>query len=86
MITNDHIIKKTPVPVLVKISHVAQLLSVSNSTVHHLLDSGDLEGHKINPKTKARHHVRVTRASLLHFYQKRFGHSLIRALENHFEP
>jgi excisionase family DNA binding protein len=78
--------KKSPLPLLVKVSEVAKLLSVSKSTVHHLLDSGDLVGHKINPESKLRPHFRVTRASLLNFYQKRFGHSLIRALENQFEP
>jgi Helix-turn-helix domain len=86
MITIDHIFKKSPLPLLVKVSQVARLLSVSKSTVHNLLESGDLEGCKINPETKERCHVRVTRASLLRFYQKRFGHSLLRALENLFEP
>jgi hypothetical protein len=86
MITNAHTLTPSPVPVLVKVRDVARLLSVSNSTVHHLLDSGDLVGHKINPKTKERQHVRVTRASLLTFYKKRFGHCLLRALEHQFEP
>jgi hypothetical protein len=86
MITNSDIRRKPPVPLLVKISDVAKLLSVSNSTVHKLLDSGALAGSEINSGTKERKHFRVTRASLLKFYQKRFGHSLIRALENQFEP
>ena len=49
-------------------------------------DSGDLEASEINSSVKKRRHVRVTRASLLDFYKKRFGHSLTRALANPFEP
>jgi excisionase family DNA binding protein len=71
---------------LVKVRDVAELLSVSRHTVHHLIDSGDLEASEINSSVKKRRHVRVTRASLLDFYKKRFGHSLTRALANPFEP
>lgn len=86
MITNSTMLKKDPVPPLVKVRDVAQLLSVSRSTVHHLIDSGDLNASEINSSAKKRRHLRVTRASLLGFYKKRFGHSLTRALANPFEP
>jgi Helix-turn-helix domain len=86
MITNSTTPKKEPVPPLVKVRDVATLLSVSRHTVHHLIDSGDLAASEINSTAKERRHLRVTRASLLCFYKKRFGHSLIRALANPFEP
>ena len=86
MITNSNSTKKDPVPPLVKVRDVATLLSVSRHTVHHLIDSGDLEASEINSTAKLRRHLRVTRASLLGFYKKRFGHSLTRALANPFEP
>jgi excisionase family DNA binding protein len=72
-------------PVLVRVREVAKLLSVSRHTVHHLIASGDLSAAALNPSTKRRKHVRVTRASLLQFYQKRFGHPLRRALGNPFD-
>ena len=86
MITNSATPKKELVPPLVKVRDVATLLSVSRHTVHHLIDSGDLAASEINSTTKQRRHLRVTRASLLVFYKKRFGHSLTRALANPFEP
>jgi hypothetical protein len=86
MITTSTTLKKDLVPPLVKVCDIAKLLSVSRQTVHHLIDSGDLNASKINPTAKERRHVRVTRKSLLEFYQKRFGHSLTRALANPFEP
>ena len=86
MITNSNMTKKELVPPLVKVRDVASLLSVSRHTVHHLIDSGDLAASDINSTAKERKHVRVTRNSLLKFYQKRFGHSLTRALANPFEP
>jgi hypothetical protein len=86
MITNSATLKKEPVPPLVKVRDVATLLSVSRHTVHHLIDSGDLEASEINSTAKLRRHLRVTRASLLGFYKKRFGHSLTRVLANPFEP
>jgi len=89
MFTNvDSVLRRepSPVPVLVKVREVAKLLSVSRHTVHHLIDSGDLSASNVNPSTaKARKHVRVTRASLMHFYQKRFGHPLRKALGNPFD-
>lgn len=78
--------QKEPIPPLVKVRDVATLLSVSRQTVHHLIDSGDLAASEINSTAKERRHLRVTRASLLGFYKKRFGHSLTRALANPFEP
>jgi len=86
MITNSTGLPKEPVPPLVKVRDVASLLSISRHTVHHLIDSGDLEASEINSSKKQRRHLRVTRASLLGFYRKRFGHSLTRALANPFEP
>jgi hypothetical protein len=87
MITNSPITNKESVPPLVKVRDVAELLSVSRHTVHGLIDSGDLQASEINSsKKKQRLHLRVTRASLLNFYKKRFGHSLTRALANPFEP
>jgi hypothetical protein len=86
MITNSTTPQKEPVPPLVKVRDVATLLSVSRHTVHHLIDSGDLAASEINSSAKERKHLRVTRASLLGFYKKRFGHSLTRALANPFEP
>jgi excisionase family DNA binding protein len=79
-------LQKETVPPLVKVRDVAELLSVSRHTVHHLIDSGDLKASEINSSEKQRRHVRVTRESLLGFYKKRFGHSLTRALANPFEP
>jgi excisionase family DNA binding protein len=76
---------KAPLPVLVKIRDVAQLLSVSRHTVHKLIESGDLTASLVNPSvTKSRRHVRITRASLLRFYLKRFGHPLRQAMDNPF--
>ena len=87
MITNSTMLQKDPVPPLVKVRDVATLLSVSRHTVHHLIDSGDLDASEINSSSKKqRRHLRVTRKSLLDFYSKRFGHSLTRALANPFEP
>jgi excisionase family DNA binding protein len=86
MITNSTTLQKESVPPLVKVRDVANLLSISRSTVRNLIDSGDLAGSRINPCEKRRNHLRVTRASLLKFYKKRFGHSLTRALANPFEP
>jgi len=79
-------LQKELVPPLVKVRVVATLLSVSRSTVRNLIDCGELEGSRINPCEKRRNHLRVTRASLLNFYKKRFGHSLTRALAHPFEP
>ena len=92
MITNSTTLKKELVPPLVKLRDVATLLSISRQSVRHLIESGDLDASAINstakckPPAKPRRHVRVTRASLLGFYKKRFGHSLTRALANPFEP
>jgi len=86
MITNSTTPQKESVPPLVKVRDVATLLSVSRHTVHHLIDSGDLQASEINSTAKLRRHLRVTRASLLGFYKKRFGHSLTRALAHPFEP
>ncbi len=95
MITNGNIVNKAPVPPLVKVREVAKLLSVSRHTVHHLIESGDLQAKPINPSikkktkraggVKPRVHVRVTRDSLLKFYQDRFGQPLSRALANPFD-
>jgi len=86
MITNAITFKKESLPPLVKVTDVAKLLSLSRCSVHSLIDSGDLVGSRINPLKKRRNHVRVTRNSLLKFYRKRFGHSLILALADKFEP
>ena len=73
-------------PVLVKVREVAKLLSVSRHTVHQLIHDGDLSAADVNPATRrARKHVRITRASLFRFYQKRFGHPLRQALANPFD-
>ena len=73
-------------PVLVKVREVAKLLSVSRHTVHNLIQSGDLTASDVNPsKQRARRHVRVTRASLSRFYQKRFGQPLRQVLANPFD-
>jgi len=86
MITISSTSPKEPVPPLVKVREVAKLLSISRTTVHGLIDSGDLTAKKINPSPrKKRDHKRVTRESLLSFYKKRFGHPLARALENPFK-
>jgi predicted DNA-binding transcriptional regulator AlpA len=88
MITNDYIPQKTSIPPLLKVRDVAKLLSLSRVTVHALIESGDLQAsslHPTRPKTKAKRlHVRITRASLIRFYQKRFGHPLNLALQNPF--
>ncbi len=85
MITNSTTLKND-VPPLVKVRDVAALLSISRGTVHNLIHSGDLMASGINSSKKERRHLRITRKSLLSFYQKRFGHSLTRALANPFEP
>jgi hypothetical protein len=82
--------KKDPIPPLVKIREVARILSVSRHTVHSLIHCGDLAAKPINPSKQkrkgiiSRTHVRVTRDSLLRFYQVRFGYPLDRALANPF--
>jgi excisionase family DNA binding protein len=87
MITISSTAQKEPIPPLVKIREVAQLLSVSRGTVNALIESGDLEASEVNAsKFKKRRHRRITRESLLEFYKKRSGHSLKRALANPFEP
>jgi len=86
MITNSTTIHKELVPPLVKLTEVAKLLSISRGTVRNLIDSGDLVASDINSLGKERRHRRITRASLLTFYKKRFGHSLTRALAHPFEP
>ncbi len=86
MITISSTAQKEPVPPMVKIREVAQLLSVSRGTVLALIDSGDLKASEVNAsKSKKRRHRRVTRESLLEFYRKRVGHPLNRALTNPFE-
>ena len=86
MITFDNPVKKSPLPPVVKTSQVAQLLSVSPRTVHNLIESGALKAASLNPTSKRRKHVQVTRASLLALYKKRFGHCLLDALANPFQP
>jgi hypothetical protein len=89
--TTTNTSEKPPVPILVKVSHVAKILSVSKCTVHKMIECGDLRASEINPEIKAkpkkktRRHVRVTRKSLLALYRKRFGHSLQDALVLSFE-
>ena len=78
--------KKVTVPHLLKISDVCKLLSLSPQSVRNLIYSGDLAASIINPATTARKHVRITRDSLLDFYEKRFGHSLLDALAHSFQP
>jgi hypothetical protein len=72
--------QKELVPPLVKIRYVMSLFSVSKQTVHNLIFSGDLTAANLNSASKERKHLRITRDSLLAFYQKRYGHSLERAL------
>lgn len=80
------VVKKGPVPPLVKVNSVAKLLSVSRTTVHALIHSGDLSAEEINPSSsKTRRHLRITRDSLIKFYKRRFGYTLDRAL-NPEEP
>jgi excisionase family DNA binding protein len=62
-----------------------RLLSVSPSTVHNLIQSGELIASRMNAPSRRRTHVRITRASLQRYYAKRFGHPLKRAMENPFE-
>ncbi len=87
MITMSTIFGKgDPVPPLIKIREAAKLLSISRATVHALINSGDLAASKVSPNGKKRRtHVRITRASLYGFYQKRFGHPLHRALLDPFQ-
>ncbi len=82
MITSSPlIVKKNPVPLLVKVNSVAKLLSVSRTTVHSLIDGGDLIAKEINPsRSKRRRHLRITGDSLMKFYKRRFGYSLDAAL------
>lgn len=81
MITNDYIPAKQVLPPLLKVRDVARLLSLSRVTVHALIESGDLEASPLTPSRGDRRklrrvHVRITRISLMRFYQKRFGHPL----------
>jgi excisionase family DNA binding protein len=78
--------KKQILPLLLKISAVAKHLAVSRQTVHNMILSGDLEAYRVNANTSERQHVRISRDSLLKFYKKRFGHSLVDALANAFQP
>ena len=87
MITNASPPAKVTVPPLLKIREVSKLLSLSRGSVQALIESGDLEAQPLNPTSKRRMkrlHVRITRESLLNFYQKRFGHPLQRALQSPF--
>lgn len=77
---------KETLPPLLRISDVARLLSVSPQMIRNLIISGDLVASGINPETAERKHFRVTRKSLLTFYKRRFGHSLLDALTNSFQP
>ena len=86
MLTFDNSIKKKSLPPLVKVNEVARLLSLCNASVHKLIQSGDLTAAALtSSKRKERKHVRVTRASLLTFYRKRFGHSLLDALAHSYQ-
>jgi hypothetical protein len=78
--------KKEIVPPLLRIGDVARLLAISPQTVRNLIISGDLAASDINPEKTERKHLRITRDSLLKFYKKRFGHSLIDALANTYQP
>lgn len=86
MITNDYTVAKPSLPPLLKVRDVAKLLSLSRATIHVLIESGDLQASPLqSTKRKAKRiHKRITRASLLRFYQKRFGHPLNLALQNPF--
>jgi excisionase family DNA binding protein len=78
---------KEILPHLLKISEVAKHLAVSRQTVHNLIMGGELEAHRVNSKnSRERKHLRIMRDSLLKFYKKRFGHSLLDAIANHFQP
>lgn len=85
MITISSTGPKQPIPPLLKVRDVAKLLCVCPTTVHRLIQSGDLDGSNVNPSKNRRPHLRITRRSLFGFYKKRFGHHLNRALENPFE-
>jgi len=79
--------KKQTLPLLLKIGAVAKHLAVSRQTVRNLIFNGELEAYRVNSeKALEREHLRITRDSLLKFYRKRFGHSLIDALANSFQP
>ena len=78
--------KKQTLPLLLKVSAVAKHLAVSRQTVHNLILNGDLEAYPVTSQGAEREHVRILRESLLIFYRKRFGHSLLDALANQFQP
>ena len=79
--------KKQTLPLLLKISAVAKHLTVSRQTIHNLILSGDLDAYRVNSvQALERKHLRITRDSLDRFYRKRFGHSLVDALANSFQP
>lgn len=61
---------------LVKIKEAAKLLAVSRTTVHNLIDTGDLKVVQLSPsrprgKKFERLHLRITRSSLDAFVVKR---------------
>jgi excisionase family DNA binding protein len=85
MITLSSTTSKEPIPPLLKIRDVAQLLGVSRTTVHNLIETGDIEAATVSSSTRKRPHKRITRKSLVDFYKKRFGHPLNRALQNPFD-
>jgi hypothetical protein len=87
MITSNSPPPKVVLPTLLKMREVAKILSLSRGSVQALIESGDLDAQPLNPTGKRRMkrvHVRITRESLLNFYQKRFGQPLQRALQNPF--
>jgi hypothetical protein len=78
--------KKELLPPLLRIGDVARLLSISPQSVRNLILSGDLKASDINAENAERKHVRITRDSLLKFYKRRFGHCLLDAMANSYQP
>jgi hypothetical protein len=82
MTTTPHRLAQALEAPLLKVRDVASVLSISRQSVRALADSGQLAAHelKLTPRKKQRTHVRITRASLEAFYEKRFKQKLETAL------
>ena len=71
------VLKKQPIPPLIKMKDACVLLSLSRITIRTMMDEGTLQGVDINHfKKKKRLHLRITRESLMKVYQDKYGQPL----------
>lgn len=77
--------RKEILPALLRTTEIVKYLNISRQTVRNLIDNGHLKACNLNPATKERRHLRVTRDSLCAYYKKQFGHSLLDAIAHKFQ-